>query len=115
MKQCDNILALSAELGVHCRLMYKWRDQFDPVDKGQELPAPLNLRESRLRKEVNQLKRVLADKTLELDCFKGLLQETCGWQPGRDAAGLRKRDWIELSALTDNCSKLYPARGILSS
>ena len=24
-------------------------------------------------------------------------------------------DWIELSALTDNCSKLYPARGILFS
>jgi transposase-like protein len=43
MKQCDNILALSAELGVHRRLMYKWRDQFDPVDKGEELPAPLNL------------------------------------------------------------------------
>jgi hypothetical protein len=37
------------------------------------------------------------------------------WQPSRDAAELRNRDWIELSALTDNCSKLYPARGILSS
>jgi transposase-like protein len=78
MKQCDNILGLSAELGVHRRLMYKWRDQFDPVDKGEELPATLNLRESRLREEVNQLKRVLADKTLELDFFKGALQETCG-------------------------------------
>lgn len=74
MKQCDNILALSAELGVHRRLMYKWRDQFDPVDKCEE-PPPLNLRESRLRQEVNQLKRVLADKTLELDFFKGALQK----------------------------------------
>ena len=74
MKQCDNILALSAELGVHRRLMYKWRDQFDPVVKGEELPA-LNLRESRLRQEVNQLKRVLADKTLEVDFFKGALQK----------------------------------------
>ena len=46
MKQCDNILALSAELGVHRRLMYKWRDQFDPVDQGEELPPPLNSRES---------------------------------------------------------------------
>ena len=75
MKQCDNILALSAELGVHRRLMYKWRDQFDPVAKGEKLPPPLNLRESRLRQEVNQLKRVLADKTLELDFFKGALQK----------------------------------------
>ena len=78
MKQCDNIRGLSAELGVYRRLMYKWRDRFDPVDKGEELPAPLNLRESRLCKEVNQFKRVLADKTLELDFFKGALQETCG-------------------------------------
>jgi hypothetical protein len=30
----------------------------------------------------------------------------------RDAAKFRNRDWIELSTLTDNCSKLYPARGI---
>jgi hypothetical protein len=31
-------------------------------------------RESTLRKEVSQLKRVLAEKTLELDFFKGALQ-----------------------------------------
>ena len=88
MKQCDNILALSAELGVHRRLMYKWRDQFDPVDKGEELPPPLNLRESRLRQEVNQLKRVLADKTLELDFVKGALQkvEARRQQTGRSGA-----------------------------
>jgi transposase len=75
MKQCDSIVALSAELGVHRRLLYKWRDQFDPIDKGEELPLPLNSRESRLRQEVNQLKRVLADKTLEVDFFKGALQK----------------------------------------
>ena len=33
------------------------------------------LRESTLRKEINQLKRVLLDKTLELDFFKGALQK----------------------------------------
>jgi len=55
-------------------LMYKWRDQFAPVESGQEQPA-LNLREARLRNEVNQLKRVLAEKTLEVDFFKGALQK----------------------------------------
>ena len=74
MKRCDNILALSAELGMHRRLMYKWRDQFDAAEKGQELP-PLNSRESALRNEVNRLKRVLAEKTLEVDFFKGALQK----------------------------------------
>ena len=29
LKTCDNIVELSQELGVHRRLLYKWRDQFD--------------------------------------------------------------------------------------
>ena len=74
MKQCDDIVALAAELEIHRRLLYRWRDQLDPVDKG-EWPPPQNSRESTLRKEVSQLKRVLADKTVELDFFKGALQK----------------------------------------
>ena len=74
LKTCDNIVELLQELGVHRRLLYKWRDQFDPCDPGKESP-PGNSRESTLRKEINQLKRVLVDKTLELDFFKGALQK----------------------------------------
>ena len=74
LKTCDNIVALSQELGVHRRLLYKWRDQLDPVRTAEESP-PGNSRESTLRKEVNQLKRVLAEKTLEVDFFKGALQK----------------------------------------
>ena len=74
LKTCDNIVELSQELGVHRRLLYKWRDQFDPFDPGEESP-PGNSRESTLRKEINQLKRVLIDKTMELDFFKGALQK----------------------------------------
>jgi transposase len=73
LKTCDNIVELSQELGVHRRLLYKWRDQFDPFDSGEE--PPTNSRESTLRKEINQLKRVVLDKTLELDFFKGALQK----------------------------------------
>ena len=40
-----------------------------------EWPPPQTSRESTLRKEVSQLKRVLAEKTLELDFFKGALQK----------------------------------------
>jgi transposase-like protein len=74
LETCDNIVELSQELGVHRRLLYKWRDQFDPFDSGEE-PPPGNSRESTLRKEINQLKRVVLDKTLELDFFKGALQK----------------------------------------
>jgi transposase len=73
LKACDNIVELSQELDVHRRLLYKWRDQFDPFGPSEEPPG--NSRESTLRKEVNQLKRVLVDKTLELDFFKGALQK----------------------------------------
>ena len=74
LKACDNIVELSQELGVHRRLLYKWQDQFAPFDPSEE-SLPGNSRESRLRKEFNQLKRVLVDKTLELDFFKGALQK----------------------------------------
>ena len=74
LKACDNIVESSLELGVHRRFLYKWRDQFDPFDPGEKSP-PGNSRESTLRKEINQLKRVLVDKTLELDFFRVPLQK----------------------------------------
>ena len=74
LKVCDNIVALSEELGVHRRLLYKWRDQLDPLDV-DDGPPPENPRESTLRKEVSQLKRLLAEKSMELDFFKGALQK----------------------------------------
>jgi transposase-like protein len=55
INECSNILVLAEELDIDRRLMYKWRDQFDPVEKDEQLP-PLNSRESTLRKEVSQLK-----------------------------------------------------------
>lgn len=88
MKQCENIQALSAEVGVHRRLLYKWREQFEAVNKAAELP-PLNGRESALRQEVSQLKRVLADKTLELDFFKGALQKVAARRRQSGLAGAK--------------------------
>ena len=63
LKSCDNIVALSEELGVHRRLLYKWRDQLEPIDDGEGPPA--NSRERELRLQVSQLKRLVADKTLK--------------------------------------------------
>ena len=88
MKQCDDIVALSKELDIHRRLLYRWRDQLDPVEKS-EWPPPQNSRESTLRKEVSQLKRVLADKTLELDFFKGALQKVEARRQQNDGSGAK--------------------------
>jgi transposase-like protein len=73
LAQCDNIVALAKELGISRRLLYTWREKLEPVESGEEPPA--TSRESTLRHEVSRLKRVLAEKVLEVDFFKGALQK----------------------------------------
>jgi transposase-like protein len=63
LNHCENIVELAKELGISRRLLYTWREQLEPVERSD---APL-------RKEVSRLKRVLAEKVLELDFFKGAL------------------------------------------
>ena len=85
LKGCDNIVALSAELGVHRRLLYKWRDQLEPIDDGQAPPE--NGRERELRLQLAQLKRLVADKTLETDFFKGAFQKVEARRQSNKPAG----------------------------
>ena len=73
MKSCNNITLLAKELGLERKLMYNWRDQLEPREG--ETKAPPQTREARLEQENRRLKRSLADKTLELDFFKGALQK----------------------------------------
>jgi transposase-like protein len=73
LKSCDNIVALSRELGVHRGLLYHWREQGEPLEGGEDLPG--NSSESKLRQQVSALQQALAEKTLELDFFKGALQK----------------------------------------
>jgi len=103
LKACDNIVELSQELGVHRRLLYKWRDEFDPFDSGEE-PSPGNSRESALRKEINQLKRVVLEKTLELDFFKGA--------KSRGSTPEERYEWRE--AIYDEIQEVMPLQGSLS-
>jgi transposase len=85
MKRCNHITALAEELGIERRLMYTWRDQLEPVNRVG--PAAESSRESKLEKEVNRLKRVLADKTVELDFFKGALQKVEARRQQRGVSG----------------------------
>ena len=87
MKQCNNIGVLAKELGIHRRMLYRWRDQLDPVKKN-EGSVP-NSREARLRLEIDQLQRVLAEKTLEIDFFKGALQKIEARRQQQDGTGAK--------------------------
>ena len=73
MKQSNNLTALARELKVDRKLMYLWREQLDPVRRTAKRVAAT--REEELERRVSQLERALANKTLELDFFKGALQK----------------------------------------
>ncbi len=86
MKRCNNITALAKELGLERKLMYTWRDQLEPVEKGAGRP-PAETREAKLERKVSRLKRVLADKALEIDFFKGALQKVEARRQQRGVSG----------------------------
>jgi transposase-like protein len=71
LKSCGSVTGLASELGVHRRLLYKWRDQ---VSGASGEPGE-NSRESELERENARLKQLLAERSLEVDFFKGALQQ----------------------------------------
>lgn len=87
LNQCENIVTLAKELGVSRRLLYTWREKLEPTASG--VGPPVNTREATLRKEVSQLKRVLAEKVLEVDFFKGALQQVEARRQQSGKAGAR--------------------------
>jgi transposase-like protein len=76
MNSCDNVLRLARELGLNRSLLYKWRYRLDPANgQAQGEVMMRNSRESTLRKEIDKLKRLLANKTVEVDFFRCALQK----------------------------------------
>ena len=61
---------------LNCSLLYKWRHRLDPANGRVQGEATVrNSRESTLRKEVDKLTRLLANKTVEVDFFRCGLQK----------------------------------------
>jgi transposase len=86
MRTCENVLQLAEELGVTPRCLYKWRRQFDLAESGEELARP-STHEAFFRKQAQQLKRILAEKVLEVDFFKGALQKIEARRQSRGGSG----------------------------
>ena len=72
LKSCGNVTELAKELGVTRTLLYKWRERAEAAE-GKEVADDLG--ERKLREEISDLKRLLAEKTLEVDFFRGALQK----------------------------------------
>jgi transposase-like protein len=84
MKTADNIQGLARELGIDHKLLYEWRERAADLSD-QRLPA--NRKTRQLEQENNQLKRLLAEKTQELDFFRGALQKVAARRQSRGANG----------------------------
>jgi transposase-like protein len=66
MRSRGNIGDLAKELGVTRRCLYKWQAKLDHLEPGEAAPRT-NSHESTYRQQVHRLKRLLAEKTLEVE------------------------------------------------
>src|SRR5262249_30250149 len=86
MKTCESVAELARDLGVRPRCLYKWRAKLDLLESGEE-SARARTHEEAYRKQVLRLKQLFAEKTLEMDFFKGALQKIEDRRPEKEASG----------------------------
>ena len=76
MKVSPNIMDLARELGVPRQRLYGWRERLDPGSKPRaQRFTPKDQEKLSLQQQLEQVKQLLAEKTLEVDFFKGALQK----------------------------------------
>jgi hypothetical protein len=66
--------------------LYRWHEESQRTASEGE-PIPEKSRESRLRKEVHELKRLVAKQALEVDFFRGALQKIEAGRRGTSGSG----------------------------
>jgi hypothetical protein len=74
---------LAKELGIDRSVLYHWKNHLQAIEGGTA-DSPIR----GLRKQVRDLKLVLAEKTLEVDFFKGALQKIEAWRQGNSGSGM---------------------------
>ncbi|MBY0504508.1 MAG: helix-turn-helix domain containing protein [Bryobacteraceae bacterium] len=86
LKSGDNVLALSEELGVHRRMLYRWRDQLVAIDDGDTPPENVKERDLRIQLAWRwSLSRVPCKKSrLDARAVRGLARRHLRPNPGVD-------------------------------
>jgi transposase-like protein len=82
--ETDNVSERCRELGISRQLLYQWRDKRERERQKQD---PAQARVEQLRRENAQLKRVLGEKTLQLDFLRGALQKVEALRQERTGSG----------------------------
>ncbi len=91
MREWGNITALAKHLRIDPKMLYQWKWQRE--GRPPRKPLPLTTRAAErggletLRRENAHLKQVLAEKTLEVDFFKGALQNLEARRRNREVSG----------------------------
>jgi transposase-like protein len=78
MKASDNVTGLARELGIEQKLLYTWKYQFEGRPEKNHAdysgsPPPDTI-ETRLRREIKDLRELLGEKAAELDFFTAALR-----------------------------------------
>jgi transposase-like protein len=84
LKETKNVRALARKLGIDKRLLYDWRERAADLSDQR---SPANGKARAQEHELNELKRLLAEKTLEADFFRGALQKVAARRRQRAANG----------------------------
>jgi uncharacterized protein YdaU (DUF1376 family) len=84
MQEARDLGVLAKDLNVSVRTLYRWKDiQLGRVKKVREP----KLHEKKLEEEIQRLKQSLANRTLEVDFFKGALQRVKARRQRNTATG----------------------------
>jgi len=75
MRDCGDITALARELGIDRKMLYQWKWKSEGRPTRQPHPTIRATSAESLRVENARLKRLVAEKELELDFFAGALQK----------------------------------------
>lgn len=84
LKQGESAQDVAKDLGVDRRGLQRWEQRLNAKTEEETRPRQ---REAGLAKEVEKLKRVLADKVLEVDFLRGALHKVEARRQKRDNAG----------------------------
>ena len=87
MKVSDNVTTLALELKVPRQTLYVWKDREEAAEFRHQAGGDKAGPSAEENKEIQRLKKLLAEKILELDFFKGALQKVEARRQGSSAAG----------------------------
>ena len=90
MKTCDNIHGLARELDLGPKLLYTWKYEFEGRPERRHasyVEMPEETTERKLREENARLKQALAERSLEIDFFKGALRRIEEGRPSKSSTG----------------------------